>query len=116
MLRPYEAMFVIRPQLEDEQVDAVVKKIETHITGAGGEIVRAEKKGKKRLAYEVKDQRDGHYVLLNFNLDSARLTELERMFRLAEEVVRHIVLRQEEVGPILPKPAALPPVPAAVEA
>lgn len=113
MMRPYEAMFIVRPQLEDEQVDATVKKVEESITRLGGELARSEKKGKKRLAYEVKDQRDGHYVLLNFNLDSTKLPEIERQFRLNEDVIRHLVLRQEEVGPVLPKPSAAPPVVAA---
>ncbi|MBU6427580.1 MAG: 30S ribosomal protein S6, partial [Cyanobacteria bacterium REEB65] len=105
--------FIVRPQLEDEQVDAVLKKTEDYVTRNGGEVVRSEKKGKKRLAYECKDQRDGHYLLLNFTLDPTGITELERFFRLTDEIVRHLVLRQDEAGPVLPKPSAAPVVAAA---
>lgn len=108
MLRPYETMYILRPQLEEEQVDAAMKKLEEFITKSGGTIVRHEKKGKKRLAYEVKDQREGTYVLLNFELDPAQVKELKRYFALSDDTIRHLVLTQEEAGPVQPKPAAAP--------
>ncbi|MBM3269670.1 MAG: 30S ribosomal protein S6 [Candidatus Sericytochromatia bacterium] len=117
MQRDYESMYILRPNLEDEQVDAAVKKLEDFITKNGGSIVRHEKKGKKRLAYEVKDQKDGHYSLINFTLEPSQINELKRFFSLSEETVRYLILRQDEAGPVQPKPAvqpAQPPVEAAV--
>lgn len=115
MLRPYETMYILRPQLEDEQVDAAMKKLEDFLTKSGGTIVRHEKKGKKRLAYEVKDQRDGTYVLINYTLEPAQIKELKRYFTLSDDTLRFLVLSQEEAGPVQPKPIA-PPAPAAVAA
>ncbi|HEY9765308.1 MAG TPA: 30S ribosomal protein S6 [Chroococcales cyanobacterium] len=95
MLRNYETMYIIRPQLEEEAIDAVVKKFDDHIVKNGGVVEKIEKKGKKRLAYEVKDHRDGFYVLMNFQLDPGQITELDRAFKLSDEVIRHIVVRNE---------------------
>ncbi len=111
MLRPYETMYILRPQLEEEQVDAAMKKLEDFLTKHGGTIVRHEKKGKKRLAYEVKDQRDGTYVLLNYTLEPSQITELKRYFALSDDTIRHLVLTQEEAGPVQPKPIAPPAAP-----
>ncbi len=95
MLRNYETMYIIKPQLEEEAIDAVVKKFDDHIVKNGGVVEKIEKKGKKRLAYEVKDHRDGFYVLMNFQLDPGQITELDRAFKLSDEVIRHIVVRNE---------------------
>ncbi len=95
MQRAYETMYILRPTLEEEAVDAVVTKINDHITKNGGNVEKTEKRGRKRLAYEVKDFRDGFYVLSNFTADPASITELERAFKLNEDVIRHIVVRPE---------------------
>ncbi|MBO9541168.1 30S ribosomal protein S6 [bacterium] len=95
MQRAYETMYILRPQLEEEAVDAVIAKVTDHITKNGGSVEKTEKRGRKRLAYEVKDHRDGFYVLSNFNADTTSLVELERMFKLNEDVIRHIVVRAE---------------------
>ncbi|HBN09499.1 MAG TPA: 30S ribosomal protein S6 [Cyanobacteria bacterium UBA8530] len=94
-MRNYETMYIIKPQLEEEAIDAVVKKFDDHIVKNGGVVEKIEKKGKKRLAYEVKDHRDGFYVLMNFQLDPGQITELDRAFKLSDEVIRHIVVRNE---------------------
>lgn len=95
MQRAYETMYILRPQLEEEAVDAVVAKLNDHITKNGGSVEKTEKRGRKRLAYEVKDHRDGFYVLTNFTADPTSITELERAFKLNEDVIRHIVVRPE---------------------
>ena len=94
-MRTYETMYILRPQLEDEAVDVVVAKFNEHITKGGGTVEKTEKRGRKRLAYEVNDLRDGYYVLTNFTADPASISELERAFKLNEDVIRHIVVRQE---------------------
>lgn len=93
MLRAYETMYILRPQLEEEAVDASVTKFSEQIGKLGGTVEKAEKRGRKRLAYEVKDLRDGHYVLINFQGAPDSIVELERTFKLDEDVIRHIVVR-----------------------
>lgn len=96
MQRSYETMYILRPQLDEEAVDTVVAKISDHITANGGAIEKAEKRGRKRLAYEVKDHRDGFYVLANFKADPSSIKELERTFKLTDDIIRHIVVRLED--------------------
>lgn len=96
MLRNYETMYVVKPTLDEEAVDAVAKRVDDQIAGVGGSVDKTEKRGRKRLAYEVKDFKDGFYVLTEFKADANQITELERLFRLNDDVIRHIIIRQEE--------------------
>lgn len=93
MLRAYETMYILRPTIEEEAVDQLVTKFADHVTNAGGKVEKAEKRGRKRLAYEVKDFRDGFYVLMNFEAAPESITELERAFKLNDDVIRHVVVR-----------------------
>ncbi|MEB3300078.1 MAG: 30S ribosomal protein S6 [Candidatus Sericytochromatia bacterium] len=108
MSKAYESMYILRPQLEDEQVDAVMKQIEDLIAKFGGSLVRHEKKGKRRLAYEVNDQREGTYCLVNFEAGQALLDELRRLYAISDDVLRSMILTQEEAGPLQAKAAPAP--------
>jgi small subunit ribosomal protein S6 len=89
-------MYIIKPTLDEDAVDAVTKKVDDQIVGVGGTVEKTEKRGRKRLAYEVKDFKDGFYVLTNFSADPAQITELERLFKLNDDVIRHLIVRPEE--------------------
>ena len=108
MTKAYESMYIVRPQLEDEQVDAAMKQVEDLIAKFGGSVVRHEKKGKRRLAYEVNDQREGTYCLVNFEGAQLLLDELRRMFAISDDFLRAMILTQEEAGPLQTKAAAAP--------
>lgn len=95
-VRSYEALFVIRPDLETEQTQAVVDKFSNLIVNNGGEIIQVDKWGKKRLAYEVRKYREGFYVLLQFKGTPAVAQELERVFKITDEVIRYMITRLEE--------------------
>ncbi len=96
MLRNYETMYIIKPTLDEDAIDAVAKKVDDQIAGIGGSVEKTEKRGRKRLAYEVKDFKDGFYVLTSFKSDPAQIRELERLFKLNDDVIRHLVIRQDE--------------------
>ena len=96
MLRNYETMYIVKPTLDDEAVEAVTKKFDEQIAGIGGAVDKTEKRGRKRLAYEVKDFKEGFYVLTEFKADPNQITELERLIKLNDDVIRHIVIRKEE--------------------
>jgi len=95
-LRTYELLAIVQPNLEEEPLNAVVDSICEVMTENGGEIVHAEVLGKRRLAYEIKRQTEGFYVLVHANLEPPAITELERMLRLSEDVLRHLLLRLDE--------------------
>jgi len=94
-VRAYEVMFIVRPDLDDEAVDAIVEKYTDRIAGEGGEVTSVQKMGRRRLAYEIRGFRDGTYVVLNFNGRPSVAGEFERLLALDDEIVRHLLVTQE---------------------
>jgi small subunit ribosomal protein S6 len=91
-MRNYELMYIIRPDVEAETVQAVTEKFQGIITN-GGEITKHDVMGKKRLAYEINKHREGTYVLVHFTAPPSVVTELERVLKITDEVIRHMVTR-----------------------
>jgi small subunit ribosomal protein S6 len=89
----YETIFIIHPELSEEDVEEHIKRVENLITRFGGEIVKTERWGKKRLAYEIDKHRYGFYVLLRLQGPSTILPELERHYRLTEGIIKSLVIR-----------------------
>ncbi|MRN53867.1 30S ribosomal protein S6 [Paenibacillus sp. 19GGS1-52] len=89
-MRKYEVMYIIRPDIEPEAVQAAVEKFQGIISN-GGEITKHDVQGKRRLAYEIKKFRDGVYVLVNFTAEPAVVTELERLMKISDEVIRYLI-------------------------
>jgi small subunit ribosomal protein S6 len=90
----YEVTYIIKPTLEETDVDERVAAIAAGLTANGGEVVgEVEKLGKRRLAYEIDDVREGYYVVMKFKSNAAASKELERQMRLNEDVMRALVIR-----------------------
>ena len=90
----YEVMYILRPTLEEADADARVETIAEGLKANGGEVEgEIEKLGKRRLAYEIDDVREGYYVVMKFNSEAAASKELERQMRLNEDVMRALVIR-----------------------
>ncbi|OPA79027.1 30S ribosomal protein S6 [Paenibacillus selenitireducens] len=89
-MRKYEVMYIIRTDIEQEVVQAAVEKFQGIISN-GGEITKHDVLGKRRLAYEIKKFRDGHYVLVNFTAEPAVVAELERVMKISDEVIRYLI-------------------------
>jgi len=96
MQRTYEVMFIVRPDLIEEELDKLVKAIENHATSAGATVKNAEKMGKRRLAYDVKKFQEGQYVLMTLASDGKAIHELERRLRVTEPVIKFITVRTDE--------------------
>ncbi|MBI2681741.1 MAG: 30S ribosomal protein S6 [Acidobacteriales bacterium] len=96
MQRKYEVMFIIRPDLTEEEADRLVSTIETNAATAGAKVVSAEKMGKRRLAYMVRRFNDGNYVLLKLEADGNAIHEVERRLRVSEPVLKFITVRTDE--------------------
>jgi len=95
-LRTYEALYIIAPNLDDDAIQAVVAGVETLITSNGGTIVRSEVWGRRKLAYEIKKHGEGFYVLLRFTASPEFVKKLDNHFKLAETVIRSMVLYLDE--------------------
>jgi small subunit ribosomal protein S6 len=113
-LQTYEFMYILSPEVEEEDLKAVTTRIGQIIADGGGEVLRLEPWGRKRLAYPIKKFREGHYVLAYVQLDPGAVTQLRARLALTEEVIRYLLLRCEEVPPAA-APAAARQEPARVE-
>ena len=106
-MRDYEVLYIVRADLDDDKVQDVIKRVNTLIERAGGAAERTNLWGKRKLAYEVKHQKEGAYVLQDFRIDPQRIPELEAALKITEEVLRHLVVRKPEKA--APAPAVAPP-------
>ena len=91
-MRAYELMVIIDIELDDEVIDAQVKRVAELVTQRGGEVKSQERWGRRRFAYEINHKHEGYYVVYEF-VGGNDLDQLERALRLADEIVRHKVLR-----------------------
>ena len=114
-MRDYEILYIVRPDLEDDKVQDVVKRVNTLIGRSGGSSDQTSLWGKRKLAYEVKHQREGSYVLQDFKIDPGRVPELESALKISEEVLRHLIVRKPEKAAAKPTSAAPPPAEATPE-
>jgi small subunit ribosomal protein S6 len=96
MQRSYEVMFIVRPDLLEEDVDKLITTMQNHATTAGATVQNTEKMGKRRLAYDVKKFQDGQYVLFTLAADGKAIHELERRLRVTEPVLKFITVRTDE--------------------
>lgn len=94
-MNKYEAMYIIKPTVEAEARTAVIEKFSQIITANGGTVETVEELGMRKLAYEINYIGEGFYVLVNFNADAALPAELERNFRINENIMRYIVIKKE---------------------
>jgi len=97
-LKPYETMYIVRPNLDEEATDRVVSQVEDFIKSHGGEKLATDKKGRKRLAYEVNKMRDGFYVLTTFDGPAESVAQIKRMMTLSEDIIRSIIVVAEPEG------------------
>lgn len=95
-MRKYEVMYIIRPNIEDEAKKALVERFDAVLTENGAEIAESKDWGKRRLAYEINDFRDGYYHLIKVNAKPAAVQEFDRLARISEDIIRHIVVKEEE--------------------
>jgi small subunit ribosomal protein S6 len=96
VMRAYEIMYIIRPNIEDEAKKALVERFNTILTDNGAELTEAKEWGKRRLAYEINDFRDGYYQLVKVNSDAAAVEEFSRLAKISEDIIRHMVTRDEK--------------------
>ena len=118
-MRDYEVLYIVRADLDDEKVQDAVKRVNTLIERSGGSVERTNLWGKRKLAYEVKHQKEGSYVLQDFQFEPNRVPELEAALKITEEVLRHLIVRKpEKAAPatvVAPPPAEVVLEPIAVE-
>ncbi|MDH6060233.1 30S ribosomal protein S6 [Chrysosporum bergii ANA360D] len=91
----YETTYILRPDLGDEQVEQAINKYKNLLTEQGAENIEVQNRGKRRLAYEIKKQRDGIYIQMNYTGPGTAIAPVERAMRLSEEVIRYLTIKQD---------------------
>jgi len=94
-VRAYEVMYIIKPA-EDEVIDGVVAKFEKLLTNNGAAIEKTDRWGKRKLAYLIDDLAEGYYVLVDFSAEPAAVKELDRVMKITDEVMRHMIVKKEK--------------------
>ena len=95
-MRKYEIMYIIRPNIEDEAKKALVERFNSILTDNGAELLDSKEWGKRRLAYEINDFRDGFYQIMHVNAEAVAINEFDRLAKISEDIIRHIVIRDEK--------------------
>lgn len=97
MTRMYELMFVISPKVEtEEEITAIIERFKGIVENGGGKVTNINKWGRRKLAYEVKGFTEGLYVVMEFESESDVARELERVVKLTDTVIRHLLVKKEE--------------------
>jgi small subunit ribosomal protein S6 len=96
MNRSYEVMFIVRPDVDEAELDKLIETFSGYVTTGGGTIRSTEKMGRRRLAYTVNKFNDGFYLLLIIEAPASLISELERRLRVSEQVIKFITVRTDE--------------------
>lgn len=95
-MRNYEIVFIVHPDLDENSFAEIVSRTKSWITEANGTITKEEIWGKRRMAYAIRKQREGQYVLLNAQMSPTFVNELERNFRITESIMRYLVISLDD--------------------
>ncbi len=104
----YESIFIVNPNLPDEERTTVIKKMQDVVAKQGGEMLKFEDWGTRKLAYEIKKQKRGHYAFFQYKGAPAVVSELERTFKLTDAVIKFITVRLEKELRKRPEPKKPP--------
>lgn len=94
-MRDYEVVFIVHPDLEETALNELIERVQGWITENGGEITKVDLWGKRKLAYDIRKQREGQYVLLQAKIPPDYCSELERNLRLLEPIMRFLIIALE---------------------
>ena len=95
MMEKYEVMFIVKNTIEDDSVKAVADSLQGIITKGKGKIIEFKEMGKRKLAYPIKKQNEGYYVLINFSSNPDFIDELERVYNITDEIIKHIIVKKD---------------------
>ncbi len=95
-MRDYELTYIVRPDISDDKVTAAIEQIQQLIVDQGNEVQRVDQWGRRRLAYPINDQREGHYVLLAVSINPDTIGEIERNLKLNDAILRYLLVRADD--------------------
>ena len=94
-IRSYESLYIVRPELKDSEIQKIADKFKKVVEDKGGTVASAQKWEKRKLAYEIADLKEGNYVMMLFDAQGDVPAELNRLMRISDDVVRHLIVSKE---------------------
>lgn len=94
-MNKYESVVIINSNTEEQGIKALIQKF-SDLINSDGKVESVEEVGTKKLAYEIKKQKEGYYIIIKFEANPALIAELERIYRITDEVIKFIVVKEEE--------------------
>jgi small subunit ribosomal protein S6 len=95
-MRKYELTYIIHPDIIGDEMSAVMEQVEGWVKAGDGAVQKISDWGRRRLAYPIDNQREGHYIHLEVDLEPAEIYEVERNLKLSEQILRHLLVRAED--------------------
>ncbi|AKP48989.1 MULTISPECIES: 30S ribosomal protein S6 [Bacillus] len=95
-MRKYELMYIIRPNVDDETKKSIVERFDNILSSKGAEIIDSKEWGKRRLAYEINDFREGIYHIVHVKSNPEAVQEFDRLAKINDDILRHIVVKEDE--------------------
>ncbi|ANU15713.1 30S ribosomal protein S6 [Planococcus sp. CP5-4] len=92
-MREYEVMYIVRPNIEEDAKKALVERFSEILTSNGAEIIESKEWGKRRLAYEINDFKEGFYQIVKANAETEAINEFTRLANFNEDIIRHMAVR-----------------------
>ncbi len=91
----YESIFIVTPKAEDQEIKTIIEKVKEIINTNNGLITKVEELGKRKFAYEIQKYKEGYYVLFEFEADSSVISEIERYYRITENIIKFMTIRKD---------------------
>ncbi len=113
-MRYYEFVYIVSPEVEEEDLEKLTARVGQMIVDGGGEVVRLESWGRRRLAYPIRRFREGHYLVAHIQMEPEAISGLRGRLALTEEVIRYLLVKTDAV-PAQAGPAASPPEPVGLD-
>ena len=95
-MRNYEILYILKPTLEEDAVKTTIERLNQILSDNGAEVTEADEKGRRRLAYEINDFREGYYVILKVQATPDAINEFDRRIKLTDDVIRTLVVRDDD--------------------
>src|SRR5262252_898371 len=95
-MRVFEVLFIVAPNVEEDNLESLVTQLSDTITNQGARILKLDRMGRRRLAYPIQKFKDGHYVVLTIEGTGAEIAEIERRMRVTDAIIRHLSVRIDE--------------------
>lgn len=94
-MNKYESVIIIEPNVDEEEIDNIIQKVKD-IIEENGSVTKVEKMGMKKLAYEIRKNKEGYYIVIYFEADPSIISEIERYYRITENIIKFLTVRRDD--------------------